>query len=61
MENLGHTHIDILKIDIEGSEIVVLNKMLDDQIYPKYLCIEFDLKLKMLIIKTKHQQLSTAY
>ena len=46
MENLGHTHIDILKIDIEGSEIVVLNKMLDDQIYPKYLCIEFDLKLK---------------
>lgn len=43
MNKLGHTTIDLLKLDIEGAEIVVLEKMLDDKIYPKYLCIEFDL------------------
>jgi FkbM family methyltransferase len=42
----GHTHIDLLKIDIEGSEIEVINNMLDDNIFPTYLCIEFDLFLK---------------
>jgi FkbM family methyltransferase len=46
MASLGHTYIDMLKLDIEGSEIVVLNRMLDDKIYPKYICVEFDLKLK---------------
>lgn len=43
MNDLGNTTIDLLKLDIEGAEIVVLDKMLDDNIYPKYLCIEFDL------------------
>lgn len=46
MEKHGHTHIDLLKIDIEGSEIEVINNMLDDNIFPTYLCIEFDLFLK---------------
>jgi FkbM family methyltransferase len=46
MVNLGHTHIDILKLDIEGSEIVVLDQMVEDGIFPKYICVEFDLKLK---------------
>ena len=46
MSDLNHTKIDLLKLDIEGSEIDVLNQMLDDKIYPKYLCIEFDLLLK---------------
>ena len=46
MNEYNHTHIDLLKLDIEGSEIDVLNQMLDDKIYPKYLCIEFDLLLK---------------
>ena len=46
MNDLGHTQIDLLKLDIEGSEIVVLNQMLDDKIYPRYICVEFDLKLK---------------
>jgi hypothetical protein len=41
----NHKHIDLLKLDIEGSEVEVLNKMLDDEIYPTYLCIEFDLFL----------------
>jgi FkbM family methyltransferase len=46
MEANGHDHIDLLKLDIEGAEIKVINKMLDDGILPKYLCIEFDLYLK---------------
>ena len=46
MQKLNHTKIDLLKLDIEGAEINVLNKMLDDNIFPKYLCIEFDLFLK---------------
>jgi FkbM family methyltransferase len=46
MVELGHRKIDLLKLDIEGSEIDVLNQMLDDNILPKYLCIEFDLLLK---------------
>lgn len=41
-----HAKIDLLKLDIEGAEINVLEQMLDDKIYPKYLCVEFDLKLK---------------
>lgn len=46
MEEKGHARVDLLKIDIEGAEVEVLNKMLDDEIYPKYLCIEFDLLIK---------------
>jgi len=46
MKIYNHSKIDLLKLDIEGSEIDVLNQMLDDEIYPKYLCVEFDLILK---------------
>jgi FkbM family methyltransferase len=46
MNELNHNNIDLLKLDIEGSECDVLDKMLDDNILPKYLCIEFDLLLK---------------
>lgn len=46
MKQNNHTHIDLLKLDIEGAEINVLNKMFDDQIYPKYILIEFDLLIK---------------
>lgn len=46
MQNLNHNYIDLLKLDIEGAEINVLNQMLDDNIFPKYLCVEFDLFLK---------------
>jgi hypothetical protein len=42
----NHKKIDLLKLDIEGAENIVLEQMLDDNIYPKYLCIEFDLLIK---------------
>lgn len=38
---LGHKHIDVLKIDIEGSEYAVLDKMLDSEVTIDQLLIEF--------------------
>lgn len=46
MEQRSHKQIDLLKLDIEGAEIEVINQMLDNKIYPKYLLIEFDLLIK---------------
>ena len=46
MKDLGHTQIDLLKLDIEGAELTVLDTMLREHIYPRYLCVEFDLLLK---------------
>ena len=43
MSELGHTTIDLLKIDIEGCECDVLDAMLDDNVYPRYLSVDFDL------------------
>jgi len=41
MEELHHTHIDILKIDIEGSEYNVIDNILESGILAKQLLIEF--------------------
>lgn len=43
MKELNHEHIDLLKIDVENIECDVLEKMLNDQIYPTYLSVDFDL------------------
>lgn len=46
MQTYNHYKIDLLKLDIEGAEIVVLRDMIKNKIFPKYLCVEFDLLLK---------------
>ena len=46
MRQNGHSHIDLLKLDNEGAENIVLEQMLNDNIHPNYLCIEFDLLIK---------------
>ena len=46
MKHHNHDRIDLLKLDIEGAEIKVVNQMFDDGIFPVYLLIEFDLHLK---------------
>jgi FkbM family methyltransferase len=46
MKEHNHTKIDLLKLDIEGAEIKVLEQMFNEHIYPTYLLIEFDLLLK---------------
>jgi energy-converting hydrogenase A subunit M len=46
MNKLNTSNIELLKMDIEGAENIVLNNMLDENITPKYLLVEFDLYLK---------------
>lgn len=41
MEQLGHQHIDVLKLDIEGAEYEVIDQMLDHSIYPTQLVLEY--------------------
>lgn len=46
MKRYGHTHIDLLKLDIEGAEPRVLKHMFMSKIRPTYVLVEFDLYLK---------------
>jgi len=57
MEQQGDNKIDLLKLDIEGAEIEVVNQMLNDKIYPTYVLIEFDLLLKNKDPKNTTKQL----
>jgi FkbM family methyltransferase len=42
MRELGHSRIDLLKLDIEGAQHEVLRSMLRDNIRPLVVCVEFD-------------------
>ena len=42
MARNGHTHLDLLKLDVEGAEYQVIESLKRDNIRPKLLCIEFD-------------------
>ncbi|MBC8046644.1 MAG: FkbM family methyltransferase [Fimbriimonadaceae bacterium] len=41
MNMLNISHIDILKIDIEGSEFDVIKNMMEEKIYPMQICVEY--------------------
>jgi FkbM family methyltransferase len=41
MKELGHERLDVLKIDIEGSEYAVLDDLLASELLPKQLLVEF--------------------
>ncbi|MCM8758359.1 MAG: FkbM family methyltransferase [Candidatus Omnitrophica bacterium] len=41
MKELGHTRIDLLKLDIEGMEYSVIKDMIDSEIKPMQLVVEF--------------------
>ena len=41
MQELGHTTLDLLKMDIEGSEFSVILDLLKNKIFPKYIAVEF--------------------
>lgn len=43
MEILGHKNIDVLKMDIESSELAVINDMLKCKIYPRQILVEIHL------------------
>lgn len=42
MQELGHSHIDLLKLDVEGAEYQILDSILTDRIAINVLCIEYD-------------------
>lgn len=42
MGDLGHTSLDLLKIDIEGAEYEVLEALFESEVRPNILCVEFD-------------------
>jgi hypothetical protein len=42
MNELKHTHIDLLKIDIEGVECDIIEDMIKNNIFPTYLSVDFD-------------------
>jgi FkbM family methyltransferase len=42
MKALGHDHLDLLKLDIEGAEVEVLRQMLASDLRPAVLCVELD-------------------
>jgi len=42
MRSLNHQHVDLLKIEIEGSEYVVIEDLLRDQLDVRVILVEFD-------------------
>ena len=42
MNDLGYSHIDVLKVDIEGAEHRVIESFIADGIRPSVICVEFD-------------------
>ncbi len=42
MKDLGHDRIDLLKMDVEGAWMPIVEWLADEHLTPKVLCIEFD-------------------
>lgn len=42
MQELGHHHVDLIKMDVEGAEQMVIPNLIADKIQTKVLCIEYD-------------------
>jgi len=42
MQELGHSRIDLLKLDVEGAEYEIRDSLFWNDIKPRVLCVEFD-------------------
>ncbi len=42
MDELGHNHLDLLKLDIEGAEHKVIKDIIENKISIAVICVEFD-------------------
>ena len=42
MHGFGHADLSLLKLDVEGAEYEILSSMLDNNIHPAIVCVEFD-------------------
>jgi len=51
MNELGHSHIDILKMDIEGAEYEAIQNILDENIPVRQLLVEFHHRFRTVGIK----------
>ena len=45
-QGIPKERVGCVKLDIEGAELEVLETMLEDSIFPRLLCVEFDARLK---------------
>lgn len=57
MKELGHTKIDILKLDIEGAEYEVLKDVLDHNIAVDQVCVEFHDSFDSIPSRATHQMI----
>ncbi len=51
MNNLGHSNIDLLKIDIEGCWMEIIKDMKRSGIIPRIFCVEFDSPTSFLKVR----------
>lgn len=42
MKEYNHSKIDLLKLDVEGVECEIINQIIDEKIFPKYISVDFD-------------------
>ena len=59
-EKLGHDHLDLLKLDIEGAEYEVITSVIRDGPLPDTICVEFDQPSQMRVIDRTVAQLRDA-
>jgi FkbM family methyltransferase len=60
MRDLGHSRIDLLKLDIEGAQHEVLRGMLRDHVHPRVICVEFDQPDTLLRMYRSYRRLRRA-
>ena len=51
MKKLGHTKIDLIKLDVEGAEFAVLESMLGNGLLPEQILVEFHHRFKDFSVK----------
>ena len=58
MRELGHDHIDLLKMDIEGAEFEVIDSLIQDtDVRPSLVCVEFDQPVSARRVHDESQRL----
>lgn len=59
MEELGHSKIDLLKMDIEGSEYEVIQNILDERLEITQILIEFHRRFKEISLDESKRAISS--
>lgn len=59
MSEYGHAQLDLIKLDIEGAWPVVIESMIEKNIIPKILCVEFDSPTSVRLVHRVVRRLRT--